>query len=106
MRSKFKQLCKTAGVTIDGDPATPKHGRAFYYNVFAAAETELLAAAGEVAEEQGSKDAESVLEHYFTKQNRQQYRRIFFRQRIRQILPEDAYTAQITDSNSSLDDFR
>jgi len=106
MRSKFTQLCERAGVTIDGDPGTPKHGRAFYYNILADAETKLMEVAEKIAEEQGGKDAESVLEHYLTEQSRQQYRQVFFRQRIRRILPEDVFSDDTSVHDTSLDDFR
>jgi len=106
-RQRFKNLCQKAGVKIDDDLATPKHGRTFYYNILADAETDLLEAAEKIAEEQGAKDARAVRDFYLTAEKRARYRRVFFRQRIRQILPEDArteYSTQ-TDHDSSLDEF-
>ena len=107
VRGRFKSLCRKAGVTLDGEAATPKHGRSFYYNILADAETDLLKAAGKLAEEQGASDPDSVRDHYLTPERRRRYRRIFFRHRIRQILPDDAYTGDSTRTNtdSSLDDF-
>lgn len=90
-RTKFKNLCRRAGITIDGDVATPKHGRSFYYNILADAETELLEMAAQIAEEQGAKDPASVRNYYLTPERRDQYRRIFFEYRMRDILPDDAY---------------
>ena len=106
-RKRFKKLCRRANVTIDGNIATPKHGRSFYYNILAAAETDLLEMAGKIAEEQGASDPASVRDYYLTDENRRRYRRIFFRRRIRQILPDDAYTGYSTDIsfNTSFDDF-
>jgi site-specific recombinase XerD len=107
MRTKFKELCRRANVTIDGTAATPKHGRSFYYNVLADAETDLLEMAGEIAEEQTSEDPASVRDYYLTPERRRRYRRIFFRLRIREILPDDAYvdSGNNTGSDSTLDDF-
>jgi site-specific recombinase XerC len=106
-RLRFKTLCRRADVTIDGEPATPKHGRSFYYNILADAETDLLEAAGKLAEEQGASDPVSVREFYLTSERRRRYRRVFFRHRIRQILPDDAYAGDNTQTtiDSSLDEF-
>jgi integrase len=108
MRQRFKELCRKANVTVDGEVATPKHGRAFYYNILADAETDLLEMAGKIAEEQGSKDADAVRDFYLSAEQRRKYRRVFFRRRIRQILPDDMYTeySTNTDFDSSLDDFK
>jgi site-specific recombinase XerD len=107
MRERFKDLCRKADVTVDGEVPTPKHGRAFYYNILAKAETDLLEVAEEIAAEQGSEDAEAVRDFYLTSEQRRQYRQIFFRQHIRQILPDDAHTEynEDTDSDTSLDNF-
>jgi len=107
MRRRFKDLCRKAGVKVDGDVGTPKHGRAFYYNILADAESDLLETAGEIAEEQGANDAEAVRDFYLTPEKRRRYRRTFFRQHIRRILPDDAHTqySTRTDFDSSLDDF-
>lgn len=107
MRERFKTLCSKAGVKIDGDPATPKHGRSFYYNILADAETDLLEFAAQVAQEQGAVDATSVRDYYLTPERRRRYRRVFFRQRIRDILPADAYVgnATRTEFDSSINDF-
>lgn len=107
MRERFKTLCSKAGVKIDGDPATPKQGRSFYYNIMADAETDLLEFAAQVAQEQGAVDATSVRDYYLTPERRRRYRRVFFRQRIRDILPADAYVgnAARTEFDSSINDF-
>ena len=107
MRRRFKDLCRKAGVKVDGKVATPKHGRAFYYNILADAESDLLETAGEIAEEQGANDAKAVRDFYLTPEKRRRYRRILFRQHIRRILPNDAHTqySTRTDFDSSLDDF-
>ena len=107
MRKRFKKLCLKAGVTIQGEPATPKHGRSFYYNILVDAETDLLEMAGEIAKEQGASDPKSVREYYLTSERRRWYRRVFFRHRIQQILPEDAYTGYNTSTSfdSSIEDF-
>jgi nucleoside-diphosphate-sugar epimerase len=97
MRKRFKKLCRRAGVTIEGKPATPKQGRSFYYNILTEAETDLLEMAGEIAKEQGASDPKSVRDYYLTPERRRWYRRVFFRHRIRQVLPEDAYTGYNTN---------
>ncbi len=107
-RKKFKDLCRKADVMVDGNLALPKHGRSFYYNVLAKAETDLLRRCGKIAEEQGASDAASVRDFYLTEEQKQKYRRVFFRDRIRQVLPEDAYTVNNTRTgiNHSIDDFK
>lgn len=107
MRRRFKNLCEKADVSVDGSEATPKHGRAAYYNILADAESDLLEAAAEFAEDQGSKDAKAVRDYYLTAEKRRRYRHIFFRERIRQILPEDALASYSTHAtfNRSLDEF-
>ncbi|MFC6721586.1 hypothetical protein [Halobacteriaceae bacterium SHR40] len=106
-RKRFKTLCRRANVTIDGEDATPKHGRSFYYNILTEAETDLLDAAGKLAEEQGASDPKSVRDYYLTPARRRRYRRVFFRHRIRQILPESAYIgdSNTTNIDRSLDEF-
>jgi len=69
MRRRFKDLCRKAGVDVDGDVGTPKHGRAFYYNILADAESDLLETAGEIAGEQGANDAKAVRDFYLTQKN-------------------------------------
>jgi integrase len=107
MRKRFKKLCRKAGITIDGEVPTPKHGRSFYYNILADAETDLLEMAGELVKEQGASDPKSVREYYLTPERRRWYRHVFFRHRIQQILPEDAYTrySNSTNFDGSIDDF-
>lgn len=107
MRIRFKDLCEKAGITIGDKTPTPKHGRSFYYNILNDAETDLLETAAEIAKEQGASDPSSVRDYYLTPERRRRYRRVFFRHRIQQILPEDAYTGHSTNTNfdSSIDDF-
>lgn len=105
VRKKFKDLCRRAGVTINNKTPTPKHGRSFYYNILADAETELLDMIAQIADEQGSKDIESVHDYYLTEERRDRYRRIFFRHKIRDILPDDAFTDSSDGFDGSLSDF-
>jgi integrase len=106
-RVKFKDLCRRANVTINGAVATPKHGRSVYYNILADAETDLLEMAAEIADEQGAKDPASVRDHYLTTERRRRYRQFFFRRRIREILPENAYidSEESISFDSPIDDF-
>jgi integrase len=107
MRERFKTLCKNADVTIEGDVATPKHGRSLYYNILADADTDLLETASQLAEEQASEDAETVRDRYLTEERRRKYRRVFFRHRLRRILPDDAHDEYRTvgESDPSIDEF-
>lgn len=106
MRQRFKGLCRRANVTINGEFASPKHGRAFYYNILSDAETAVLEMAERLAQEQGSMDAEAVRDYYLTDERRRQFRRRFFRQRLRKILPDDAYVSPgAVDYNSQLTDY-
>jgi len=107
MLRRFKNLAKKANVMVEEDPATPKHGRSFYYNILTDAQTKLLDDAAEFAEEQGSMDPHSVIEHYLTEERKRRYLRVFFRAKIRSILPDDAHFDNQNDSSydSSFDDF-
>ncbi|MFC6875468.1 hypothetical protein [Halobellus marinus] len=106
MRRRFKDLCRKADVTIDGSPASPRNGRSFYYNTLADAETAVLEMAERLAQEQGSIDAEAVRDYYLTDERRRQFRRTFFRERIRKVLPEDAYVSPgPVDFNSQVTDY-
>ncbi|WP_138004590.1 tyrosine-type recombinase/integrase [Halalkalirubrum salinum] len=107
MRDRFKELCRKAEITIDEEVPTPKQGRSFYYNILLEADIDLLQRAAELAEEQGASDPKSVRDHYLTSEQRRQYRRVFFRHRIRQVLPEDAYLESDTniESDRTLGDF-
>jgi hypothetical protein len=107
MRRKFKTLARKADVTIGGDPATPRHGRSFYYNILTEAQTNLRKDASDVAEEQGSKDPWTVMDHYLKDEVKRRYRRIFFRHYLRRILPDDAYFDNQDSSgyNASFDEF-
>ena len=104
MRRRFKDLCRRAGVRVDGDVATPKHGRSFYYNIMADAESDLLKMAGEIAKEQGAKDARSVRDFYLSDEKRRRYKQIFFRNRVRQLLTDETYNSIQTDFDSLFDD--
>lgn len=89
MREKFKELARRADVTVGGDIATPKHGRAFYYNAYAAAETDLLERADKIAEHQASEDGKIIRDSYLTDEQKRKYRNVYFRQYIRDLLPND-----------------
>ena len=106
MRRRFKKLCRKAGVDVNGEVATPKHGRAFYYNCLAAAESDLLEEVNDFAAEQGATDVEAIRDHYLTDKTKRQYRRIFFRERIREILPDDSHTEYSHSTDRSFDDFK
>lgn len=107
VRRRFKDLCRRANVTIEGSAATPKHGRSFYYNIMFDAEADILDVAAQIADVQGAKDPESVRDYYLTDESQQRYARIFFEFRIRNILPDDAYSNSKSDTgfNTSLNDF-
>lgn len=89
MREKFKELARRADVTVGGDIATPKHGRAFYFNAYAAAETDLLERADKIADHQGSEDGKIIRDSYLTDEQKRKYRNVYFRQYIRDMLPND-----------------
>lgn len=106
VRRRFKTLSQKAGVTIDGNPATPKHGRAHYYNILTRAETDLMECLAKIAETQGSTDAISLRDHYLSTEEHQRYRRFYFRRHIQNILPEDAYVRQNVYRYRKLDEFK
>lgn len=104
-RRRFKKLCREENVTVNGDIATPKNGRSFYFNILGKAETDLLGRIAEFAQEQGSIDPTTIRDSYLTTETRRQYRRIFFENRIRRILPDDAYTDFGTSFDRSLAEY-
>lgn len=92
---QFKELANRANLTVEGDTPTPKCGRSFYYNLLNEVEVKMLESAGEIAEEQASEDPKTVLDYYFTEENKREYRRVFFRVKARQILPDNANSGSI-----------
>lgn len=82
-RRQFKKLCRKANVRIDGELGTPQNGRAFAYNQWGKAETELLERAGKIAEKLGSVDAATVRDDYLTREVRRDFLHSYFKSRMK-----------------------
>ncbi len=74
-RRHFRKLAEEAGVTVDGSTPTPKMGRRYWYTAYGAAVKRVGERFEDIAEEQGSKSADVVLDNYLSKPERRRHRR-------------------------------
>lgn len=74
-RRHFRDLADEAGVTVGGTAPTPKMGRRYWYTAYGAAVKRVAERFEDIAQEQGSKSAEVVLDHYLSKPERRCHRR-------------------------------
>jgi len=75
LRRWFADLVERAGVTVRGDPPTPKYGRRFWYARYGEAVVEVAERFTPVAEAQGSADASVVIENYLSEADRRMHLR-------------------------------
>ncbi len=75
VKRRFKDLARTADVTVDGETPTPKYGRRFWYTTYTRAVERVANRVAAVAEEQGSDDASVVLANYLSEDERRRRRR-------------------------------
>ncbi|WP_224926131.1 tyrosine-type recombinase/integrase [Saliphagus infecundisoli] len=74
-RRHFQKLAEEAGVTVDGSTPTPKMGRRYWYTAYGAAVKRVAERFEDIAEEQGSKSADVVLDNYLSKAEKRGHRR-------------------------------
>lgn len=75
LRRRFKKICSRAGVTVNGKTPTPQNGRKTWYTMYIDVFENLTKVAEIVSAEQGSKDPQVVLDHYYPTANElEQYR--------------------------------
>ena len=74
-RRHFRNLAVDAGITVDGAAPTPKMGRRYWYTAYGAAVKRVADRFEDIAEEQGSKSADVVLDNYLSKPERRRHRR-------------------------------
>lgn len=88
---QFKQLCASAGVIVDGDPATPNNGRAVWHNINAEAEAFL-----QELEYLDMQDLEDNLasRRYHDPSTKEETRQMLYLERFKSILPAEAYNTE------------
>nr|WP_199234043.1 hypothetical protein [Halorubrum sp. CGM5_25_10-8B] len=62
-------------MTVDGEVPTPKTGRRYWYTAYGEAVYRVAERFADVAEEQGSKSAEVVLDNYLSEAEKRRHRR-------------------------------
>lgn len=81
---RFVRLSNRAGVTIEGEPATPHHARRYWYREFSRVVQEIAENVELVADEQGSSDEHTVMSKYLDEETRRSLRRKRMRERLAQ----------------------
>jgi len=89
IRRRFKDLAERAGVTVDGEVPTPKMGRRYWYTAYGEAVRQVAERFTDVAEEQGSKSAEIVLDNYLSEAEKRRHRREEMRETLADLQPTD-----------------
>lgn len=90
IRRRFKTLANRAGVTVDGEVPTPKLGRRYWYTAYGEAVRRVAERFTDVAEEQGSKSAEVVLDNYLSEAEKRRHRREEMRNDLAGVFVEEA----------------
>lgn len=88
----FDQLARTAGLPdeIDGESPVPQMARRFWYDAYSSTMNDILDhQIKEIAEEQGSADASTVLREYLTEDRRRELRRRFMREQLSEAFEAD-----------------
>ncbi|AGB40037.1 tyrosine-type recombinase/integrase [Natronococcus occultus] len=89
VQSRFQRLANRAGVTVDGEIPTSKMGRRFWYTTYMEAQKQLLENLDVIAGDQGSSDANVVLENYLSEAERRKYRREFMHEQLADVFEAD-----------------
>ena len=89
VRRRFKNLAERAGVTVDGEVPTPKMGRRYWYTAYGEAVRRVAERFADVAEEQGSKSAEVVLDNYLSEAEKRRHRREEIREDLEGLFGEE-----------------
>jgi hypothetical protein len=85
----FVNLCERADVTIDDEPASPNNGRAVWHDYNAKAEAILREM--KYTEDQDLEDDESP-RRYHSQQTEEQVRQQVYLERLKKILPDEAFS--------------
>ncbi len=90
IRNRFAILADRAGVTINGEPPTPKMGRRFWYTLYGDAVRQLAERYAPIADDQGSADPGVVLDNYLSESERRTHRRQAMHDALTTVLGEPA----------------
>ncbi|UHQ96227.1 tyrosine-type recombinase/integrase [Natrinema halophilum] len=74
-RRHFRNLAEDAGISVDGETPTPKMGRRYWYTAYGEAVKRVADRFKDIAEEQGSRSADVVLDNYLSESERRRHRR-------------------------------
>ncbi len=77
--ARFRRLAERAGVSVRGETPTPQYGRRFWYRTYLEAVQQLSRQVQAVADEQGSADAQVVVDNYLGEEEARRRRREFMR---------------------------
>ncbi|WP_058992314.1 site-specific integrase [Haloarcula sp. CBA1127] len=73
--NRSKRLADRADVSVDGQLATPRTARRFWYSTYSSAMVDIRAEMDEIADEQGAQSGTVVWEQYLSKTDRRRRRR-------------------------------
>ena len=73
--NRFKRLADRADVYVDGQLATPRTARRFWYSTYSSAMIDIRAEMDEIADEQGAQSGTVVWEQYLSEADRRRRRR-------------------------------
>jgi hypothetical protein len=88
-QSRFQRFANRAAVTVRGEAPTSKMGRRFWYTTYTDAQKQLIENLDVIAGDQGSSDANVVLENHLSEAERRKYRREFMYERLADIFDAD-----------------
>jgi len=73
--NRFKRLAEQADVSVDGQLATPRTARRFWYSTYSSTMVDIRAEMDEIADEQGAQSGTVVWEQYLSEADRRRRRR-------------------------------
>ncbi|WP_277543687.1 site-specific integrase [Haloarcula laminariae] len=73
--NRFKRLADRADVSVDGQLATPRTARRFWYSMYSSAMVDIRAEMDNIADEQGAQSGTVVWEQYLSEADRRRRRR-------------------------------
>lgn len=73
--NRFKRLAERADVRVDGNIATPRTARRFWYSTYSSTMVDIRAEMDEIADEQGAQSGTVVWEQYLSEADRRRRRR-------------------------------
>jgi len=87
MRDRFKDICRRAGVKVDGETPTPRHARRTWYSLYTESLDELYGKLEFPADDQSSKTIEVVRDSYLNEDIEFQHHRGCMKPVLREIMP-------------------